>query len=517
MADADTDDRPKVELKKADLNRNVSRAWIALMESRDPEVTVPPVMVRGSELVRWTERGELEGFNQASLTDQLSFATRFWRYDAKGEVENVDPPGAVAQTLLARDSVDYVDGPRVDRVVDVPVLGSAGRVIDRPGHHPEEKLLYVPAPELADVEAGDVTRAEYVEDARDLLMEELLVDFGFTDDASKANALGLLLTPFVREYIGDNPTPLHLIVAPEPGTGKTLLAQAALTPGCGLVPLTPETKNEEEMRKRITSQLVGGARAIVFDNIAGSITSSVLAGAITSGVWTDRELGHTKQLVLPVRNVWVATGNNLDLTDEHMRRVVPIMLDPGDVRPSERPKGEYTHADLLGWARKSRGRLVAAALTLVHHWAEGDAHMTSVGEFERTENPTAADRTLGSFERWGDVVGGILAAADVKGFLGNLDQVGSLSTEREDAIHFLEAWHDLAEDPVTAAELKAMCQFGGVLRDHLPEALQVKDLSGPKLGYWLREHRGATLGGYRLIQSKGGHSNSRKWSVQQRA
>ena len=52
--------------------------------------------------------------------------------------------------------MDYKGGPRVDRVVDVPVLGSTGKVIDAPGHHVEDKILYVPDSELADLEAGDV-------------------------------------------------------------------------------------------------------------------------------------------------------------------------------------------------------------------------------------------------------------------------------------------------------------------------------------------------------------------------
>jgi hypothetical protein len=317
-------------------------------------------------------------------------------------------------------------------------------VIDKPGHHPAERLLYVPDPSVADAEAADVSNAHIVEQARELLMDDLLGDFGFAGEASKANALALLLTPFVREFIGDNPTPLFLIMAPEPG------------------------------------------------------------------VWSDRELGSTKQLVVPVRNAWVATGNNLDLTDEHARRAVPIILDPGDVRPSERPKADYQHPDLIGWAREHRDMLVEAALTLVAHWTEGEAVMLPSGEFERFEERTSADRTLGSFERWGAVVGGILAAADVRGFLGNLDRVSNLSTEREDAARFLDAWHALGREPMTSAELKALYRFGGELHDALPEALQDGDLTAKRLGEWLARRQGAKFGNLRLVRSEE-RAHARRW------
>jgi len=58
------------------------------------------------------------------------------------------------------------------------------------------------------------------------LLDELLIDFPFADEASRANALALLLLPYVRPLIV-GPTPLHLITAPTQGTGKDLLAQLA--------------------------------------------------------------------------------------------------------------------------------------------------------------------------------------------------------------------------------------------------------------------------------------------------
>jgi hypothetical protein len=509
--------KPQVELKQGQLADNVDRTWAALV---DPSgAVVPSMMVRGSELVRYTERGELEPYGSVSLTDYLSRTIEFVKLIENDEEDEpakklCDPPRTIAEVLINRDSVEYVDAPRVDQVVDTPVLGSSGAVIDTPGYHPDDRLLYIPADALAGVEAGSVETVFDIKEAHDFLMDELLGDFGFEDEASKANALALLLTPFVREYIGDSPTPLFLIVAPEVGTGKSLLAQAALLPGCGLVPLSAETKNEEEQRKRITASLLSGVRAVVLDNISGSVTSNVLAGAITSGVWTDRMLGESKQLVLPIRNVWVATGNNLDLADDAMRRSVPIVLDPGDVRPSDRSKAQFRHQDLLGWAKTNRAGLVKAALTLIRHWTEGEAFLNG-HFFQRVDERRSSDRTLGSFERWGEVVGGILAAVDVHCFLANREQVGGFNNERKETADFLAAWHELKLEPVTSRGLLDHCKIasGGKLYDVLPEVLQHDRLDARGLGTWLRGKKEARYDGLRVVADRQ-HRGAVLWSVE---
>jgi putative DNA primase/helicase len=501
--------RPVIDVTGGDLHVHADEAWDALAKAIDP--ALPEIVVRGNDLSRMTERRALEPVTTDALRDLLSRVAQFEKRTQGGTV-SVKPPADVAKVLLARDSADYVGAPRVDRVVDTPVLGPDGTLIDRPGYHEAARLLYVPDPSVEDARAGSVDTVDDVVAARDLLMDELLGDFGFADEASKANALGLLLLPFVREYIGDFPTPLHLIVAPEVGTGKTLLAQAALLPGCGVVALTAETRNEEEMRKRITAQLLNGTRAVVFDNIAGAITSSVLAGALTSGTWTDRKLGESREVVMPIRNVWVATGNNLELTDEHTRRAVPIVLDPGDVRPSERPKDAYRHADLQAWARANRSALASAALTLIRHWLEGDALADVTGRFERIRVLTDSTQTLGSYERWGTVIGGILAAADVPGFLENRNQLGASNTDREDAAAFLAVWRGLGLAPQSLDEVTTLCRFGGPLRDYVPDDVRAEseEAMRKKMSYWLRGHKGAKYGGLKLVALDG---RPRRWEI----
>jgi putative DNA primase/helicase len=507
--------RPQIDVSGGDLHRWIDQAWAALVAANDEEQ--PFVLVRGNELVRMTERGELEPYNVDSLRDELSRVADFG-IQAEHEWIPKTPPYEVARSLLARDSVSYVGAPRVERVVDVPVLTSEGEIASRPGYHAGSRLFHLPSEDLADAGPGDVEQVDSVQEAHDLLVDELLGDFAFADQASRANALGLLLLPFVRDFIGDGPTPMHVILAPEPGTGKTLLAEAALFPGCGLVPVTAEAGAEDEVRKRLTAILMRGARAVIFDNVGRALESPTLAAALTSGMWRDRVLGYSKEVALPVRNVWVATGNNTSLTDEHARRAVPIFLEPGNVRPADRPKTEFRHPDLMAWARQNRAALASAALTLVRHWLAGESVRTGGGHrFVRTGSaPLGSERTLGSFERWAEVIGGILEAAGVKGFLANRDRLlDEANDERREAAGFLAAWHGLGMGPRLSQELASDCVYPGPLYNYLPSGLMGtamrEDKMLPALRDWLKKNRGRRFGGYQLVAV--GNRHPLRWDV----
>ncbi len=115
------------------------------------------------------------------------------------------------------------------------MITGQGRIVTEPGYHAESRLWLRPAPGLEDVRVPETV--EHVDEmlaARDYLMVELLGDFAWADAASKANALGLLL-PFVRDLIDGRRR--CTIVAPDVGTDKTYLAQAALLPAMGPIAL----------------------------------------------------------------------------------------------------------------------------------------------------------------------------------------------------------------------------------------------------------------------------------------
>ncbi len=334
------------------------------------------------------------------------------------------PPVPVVKDMLAAPDVPL---PVLSALIGVPAFGPDGTLHAVPGYNPATKLFYAPAPDFAVPPIAETPDAGAVQTARALIADDMLTDFPFTGFPERAHAVGLLLLPFVRALI-DGPTPLHLIEKPAPGTGASLLVNALFYPALGRnVGAMTEGGNEEEWRKRITAVLLGGAQVVLFDNLRRKLDSAAVSSAITSKVWEDRKMGVSKIVRVPVRCAWVATGNNPALSSEISRRAVRIRLDAKSDRPWRRTG--FRHPDLGAWLTENRGGLVWAALTLVRAWL-------AAGRPAARELPT-----LGMFESWTTVIGGILEHAGITGFLGNLGEFyDSSDTEAAEVRAFLSAW-----------------------------------------------------------------------------
>jgi putative DNA primase/helicase len=471
------------------LHRKTKAAWAALVkadadERADDPSVIPNVLVRGDQLVRMKESGELEAIPLDSLRERISEAAQFERTSTKG-TKAVDPPIDVAKTLLSWDASKYEGAPTVERIVDVPILGPDGHLITEPGHHPGSGIFYRPAPDLVGVGPLAADSTEDVEWAVQFLLDDYLHDFGFVDKASRAQALGLMLLPFVREFI-PGPTPLHGIFAPQDGSGsgKTWLAQACFAPSSGEVEAMPGAGTDDaEWRKRITSTLLEAPGAILLDNLSGSLDSSALASALTTGLWKDRILGENRVATLPVRNAWAATGNGPKVSEEHVRRIVPIFLDPGDVRPADRQRSDFRHPDLLGWAAENRRDLVVACLTLVKHWLNGAVEEVEGGYiYVRGSAPLQGTKTLGSYERWAGVVGGILEAAGMEGFLENRDDLNkdAIADARITRGFFAGLRELSGGEPWQTRDIASHCAPGGRLFDFLvPDLAEALPIGHP--------------------------------------
>ena len=188
-----------------------------------------------------------------------------------------------------------------------------------------------------------------------------------------------------------------------------------------------EASDDEEWRKRVTAKLRQIPSIVLIDNLRQKLDSSAVAAALTAPFWEDRILGVSEMARLPIRCVWIATGNNPEFSNEMARRIVRIRLDAHVERPWQREG--FRHPDLMIWVRANRARLVAACLTLCQAWiAAGRPRGT---------------RTIGSYENWAQVLGGVLEVAGIEGFLGNLDEMMEAS-DAEGAVwrSFVSAWWD---------------------------------------------------------------------------
>lgn len=363
----------------------------------------PSLFLHGSEVVSVNgEPAKTTPLDEAMLAYQSSARMRFVRNMPNGGQAVAHPPERIVKTIASLPDKHL---PKLERVSYTPFFAPSGRLVTEPGYDEESRTFYAPAPDVTITEEmiPETPTPAQVEAARSLIYDDLLVDFPFATEADRTHAVALLLLPFVRGLIAGS-TPLHDIEAPTPGSGKGLLMKALLMPGVGpRQSVMSAATDDDEWQKRLLAFLRDSPQAIVIDNVNTKIDSGALCTVLTEPVYASRLLGASQWVALPVRCMWVLTGNNPQFSGEVSRRCLRIRLDPHVERPEER--SGFRHSDLVTWTRDNRGLLIAAACTLVRSWV--------VAGMPRSQ------KSWGSFEEWVAVMGGIVEHLGLGDFLGN--------------------------------------------------------------------------------------------------
>lgn len=501
---------PLVVVNDRRLREISADALIALEDANCP----PLLFCRSAKLalVRSDEHGRpiIENMSEWQLRGRLervaNFVQQHWNDETKTtQNEPVPPPIDVVRDVQALGEWPF---PPLDGVVEVPVLRPDGSILIAPGYDRNTSLVYAPAPGLA-IPAIPETPTPDGMSAALALIDEMIGEFPYVDSASRANTMALLLTPVIRATV-DGCVPLALVDKPSPGTGASLLASAIALVATGhSAAMMGAPKDDEEWRKAITSLLMAGATFVLVDNVQRSLESSSLARALTAQSWQDRILGRNAILTLPQRATWLATGNNLRVRNDMARRCYWIRMNAQMAQPWRRT--EFRHPDLLDWVASHRGAILAALLTLARAWF-------TAGQ------PPAKVPTLGGFETWARVVGGVLAYAGIAGFLGNLEELYErVDEEGPQWSAFVAEWYRVfGEVAISVAELANALEANEAFSDSLPDTLAAsrKDEKTFRrnLGQALKKHAdvrydvdGTTL---RLVRAKSDtHAKVARWQV----
>jgi hypothetical protein len=177
------------------------------------------------------------------------------------------------------------------------------------------------------------------------------------------------------------------------------------------------SSSDEEIRKSITATLRSGSSIVFLDNINHDVMSGSLAAALTASHWRDRILGQSQEVNIPNKALWILAGNNVRLSGELVRRVVPIRMDADLANPArDRKPSDFLHYPLNPWLLEHRAVLVHSCHVLIQNWiAKGQPD---------------GDASLGSFDSWAAVMSGIIeAAGNQGGFLSNLDKYQNQADE----------------------------------------------------------------------------------------
>lgn len=508
---------PAISVGGRQLREESEDALCALQAANSP----PSLFLRAGGLVETIrdERGResMREVGEAALRGRLTLSADYFKADSRKGRIACSPPLDVVRDIQAM-SPARLGFQTLDGIIDFPIIRPDGTVFDRAGYDAETKLIYAPDPNFEMPKIPDEPGSDHVEMACALL-DELLCDFPFVDEASAANARGMLLTPIVRSAIS-GPTPLYLNDAPQAGTGKSKLAELTAIIATGRpAEMYSAPKDDEELRKLLTTVLMSGTQVAVIDNIQRRLASGDLSKVLTETLHADRIFRTHDRVVLPVKCTWIGTGNNIRLGGDLPRRCCWIRLDAKVSKPFLRTG--FHIADLNAWTMAKRPQLLAALLVLARVW------------FAHGRRPPKLV-PLGSFESWSIVVGGILESAGVKGFLGNLSQLHEVAdAEGVQWENFLQVMKQVfGEEPFSVADLVGKMKErvvgqeaghqpvadAGLLRSALPDYLgdvMGDDFSRKRLGRAFAEISDRRFGESQVwLRRAGILHNTQIWQVQ---
>jgi hypothetical protein len=483
---------PTIRLVAGQLPRTIAEAERALLASGLPIFARAGILVHPvTETVaaadgHQTRIARLRAFSADSLLEWVADAALFQRFDLKRKQwTDTDPPQRVVQMLLAREARWRI--PRISGVITTPTLRADGSLLATPGYDAQSELYLLAGLSLPTI-PKQPTRNEA--QAALQLLTDLLAEFSFAAPVDQAVALSGLLTALVRGSL--TTAPLYLIRAHTAGTGKSYLVDVIAAIATGrLCPVITASKDKEETEKRLGAVILSGVAIVSLDNCTLDLEGDLLCQLTERPLVKIRILGRSEMPECECHTTVFATGNNILLRGDMVRRGLPCNLDASIERPELREfKGNPLHAVL-----SDRGLYVAAALTIVRAYLAAGA-------------PTVCG-PLGSYAAWSRMARAPLV------WLGQPDPVQSMDSAREDdpelanIREFFSLWRDYLtlDEPYTCREIiETACKppAPGDFNSQPFKALLLRvaedkgNVSAKRLGWWLRKISGRVIGKYRL-------------------
>jgi hypothetical protein len=478
------DDRPVIDTRDRGLDAVGDEAFNSLVRAN--EVEGQPVIFQFDRLVRVRIDGTgwpvVEALWDAALRGRMARVATWIGGKPQGPGIEIPPPDVVVKNVQSRME-GWPGIPILRRVVQFPFFTPDGTLSTTPGYQPDTMVwLHAPGCVIPDI-PGSPTDEDLVV-ARTSL-DELLTDFPFESPSSKAHVIAMTLLPLVRELI-DGPTPLHMLTAPTPRTGKSLLNELTSIILTGHPPrLSTPPRNEEEWRKFLLAMIMSGAAHVTLDNLSAKLDSGAFAELLMSKAHTDRILGASQLGSGFNRALWVATGNNVEVSGEIAERSVWVRVVPNVEFPGQRTGFKH---QLPQWAIDHRGELLGALLTMARAW------------FARGR-PKFTKRTKGGFEQWCQTIGGILDVAGVEGFLENdREHIESADPEHQELAAFVTAWAAQHGDkPITAGDLAEMVRIHGLLETVLDLEGKTPKAQATALGLLARRMADRVFAGHKVV------------------
>lgn len=338
------------------------------------------------------------------MRNALSRAAAWKRFDARGtRWVDIDPPTDVAPIILS--SAGDWKFRTVAGIVTTQTMRPDGSILSRPGYDEATQLLLIDPPPMPAI-PDRPTRDDAV--AALNLLDGLLDEFSFVDDAARSTALSGIITPVVRGAF--LVAPMLVVDAPDAGAGKSYLLHLASVVATGQhMPVVAAGRDEEETEKRLGAALLAGQPLITLDNVSNDLRGDALCQIIEQPRPQVRVLGRSELVTIDTRGTTLfANGNNIVVAGDLYRRVIRVRLDP----KMERPELREFKGNPIAKVAANRGDYVAAALIICRAYAAAGR--------------PGLLKPLVSFDGWSNTVRSALA------WLGRRDPVDTVDASRRD-------------------------------------------------------------------------------------
>jgi putative DNA primase/helicase len=432
----------------------------------------------------------------AFLSRALGGVARWQKCDRRGKLVRIDPPRPMVEQIS--NMAGEWPFPVLAGVVGTPTMRPDGTLLLAEGYDASTGLVLVRALRMPPI-SEQPTQAEAEAALR--LIDGLLNEFPFRDgggieSVDRAVALSELMTPVLRGAM--QAAPMHLANAPQPGTGKSYLAdltsEIATGKQCAVVAFSP---NPAETEKRLNGSALEGHPIIALDNASGAIEGDLLCQLTERPLLQLRPLGTSKMTRIANTFTVLANGNNTVIAADMVRRTIECRFDAN----MEAPETRVFRDDPLAKIRQNRGAYVAAVLTIARAYI-------CAGKPGRLG-------PLASYEPWSDFVRSPLV------WLGRADPVASMASlrsldpTRQTRTAVFTAWANeldvggayLTPDLIERANDQGTS--GDYLRPRLRDALlevarsRVGGIDAKRLGRWLAKTENNLAAGLKLTSDRG--------------
>ena len=525
------DERVVIRIDPGRAARDVEALEQALRQSGEQLFTRAGSLVRPTSTLmrRARKRDEPQKHVQVDVLRPLTLSNlecaasrhvRFTKHDGRSKTpRTIDPPKNILIALLERGEWAF---PPVTGVINTPTLRPDGSLLVEPGYDAETGLWHAADPSLV---LPPIPNEPTTDDAVAALavLSEPLAGYGFAGDLDQSVSLAAIVTACARG--GFDLTPMFLFTAPTAGSGKSHLVDLISLIARGReCPVIAPGKKDEEFEKRLVALLLEAAPIVSLDNCTRNLDGELLCQMTERLYVKVRILGESKAPECEWRGLLMATGNNIALAGDMVRRGLTARLDSKSEAPEQRTFSFDPHAMVLA----DRGRYVAAALTIARAYLVSGAS-TSCAPF-------------GSYGPWSSFVREPLV------WLGLSDPVKSVEHAREEDPHRCAARalidhliKHFGQREFTVKELVDVANktdggSGGAFKYVPPELLHPElnslliercaarggrggVIDARSVGHWFRSlrdqvHKAGDGFFYRIVMSGTGHNHVGRWQVE---